>query len=74
MRMRPQMEGYTFSILTSIADIFIYIFQLVGLRSNPEQKINKDSSGFNPGTYSAADPDHSWFFEEFLTFQLSVQI
>ena len=56
--MRPQMEGYTFSILTSIADIFIYIFQLMGLRSNPEQKINKDSSGFNRGTSSAVDPDH----------------
>ncbi len=55
-------------------DIFIYIFQLLGLLTNPEQKINKDSSGFNRGTYSAADPDHSWFFEEFLTFQLSAQI
>ena len=72
--MRPQMEGYTFSILTSIADIFIYIFQLMGLRSNPEQKINKDYSGFNLSTYSAVDPDHSWIFEEFLISQLSVQI
>ena len=72
--MRPQMEGYTFSILTSIADIIIYIFQLMGLRSNPEQKINKDSAGFNLGTYLAEDPDHSWFVEEFLTFQLLAQI
>ena len=55
-------------------DIFIYIFQLMGLLANPEQKINKDASGFNRGTYSAADLDHSWFFEEFLTFQLSAQI
>ena len=51
-------------------DIFIDIFQIMGLRSIPEQKINKDSAGFNPGTYLAVDPDHSWFFEEFLTFQL----
>ena len=55
-------------------DIFTYIFQLLGLRTNPEQKINKDSSGFNRGTCSAVDPDHSGFFEEFLTFQLSAQI
>ncbi len=55
-------------------DIFIHIFQLPGLWTNPEQKFNKDSSGFNRGTCSAADPDHSWFFEEFLTFQLSAQI
>ena len=46
----------------------------MGLRSIPEQKINKDSAGFNLGTYLAVDPDHSWFFEEFLTFQLLAQI
>ena len=57
-----------------MSDIFTYIFQLLGLRTNPEQKINKDTSGFNRGTYSVADPDHSWFFEEFLTFQLLAQI
>ena len=57
-----------------MSDIFTYIFQLLGLRTNPEQKINKDTSGFNRGTYSVADPDHSWYFEEFLTFQLSAQI
>ena len=51
-------------------DIFIDIFQIMGLRSIPEQKINKDSAGFNLGTYLAVDPDHSGFFEEFLTFQL----
>ena len=51
-------------------DIFIDIFQIMGLRSNPEQKINKDSTGFNPGTCLAVDPDHYGFFEEFLTFQL----
>ena len=55
-------------------DIFIDIFQLQGLLTNPEQNINNDSSGFNPGTYSAVDQDHSWFFEEFLTFQLLAQI
>ena len=55
-------------------DIFIYIFQILGPRTNPEQKINKDTSGFNRGICLEADPDHSWFFEEFLTFQLSVHI
>ena len=55
-------------------NIFTYILQKMGLRTNPEQKTNKDSSGFNRGTCSAADPDHPWFFEEFLTFQLSAQI
>jgi len=55
-------------------DIFIHIFRLLRLLTNPEQKINKDASGFNRGTYSAGDPNHSWFFEEFLTFQLSAKI
>ena len=57
-----------------MSDIFTYIFQLLGLRTNPEQKINKESSGFNRGTFSAVNPDHFWFFEGFLTFQLSGQI
>ena len=70
--MRAQMEGHTFSILTKTNDIFI--FQLLELLTYPEQKIKKDSSGFNRGTYSAVDSDHSWFFEEFLIFQLSAQI
>ena len=54
--------------------IFINISQLLGPRINQEQEINKDFAGFNRGTYSAVNPDHSWFFEEFLTFQLSAQI
>ena len=56
-------------------------FQLIQLaykawyeKNLPEEKINKDSSGFNRGTYSATDLDHFWFFEEFLTFQLLAQI
>ena len=54
--------------------MLIYIFQLMGFRGNPEQNINKDSSAFNRDTCLEADPYHSWFFEEFLTFQLSAQI
>ena len=55
-------------------DIFNYIFELLGTQTKPEQNINKDSSDFNQGICSEADPDHSWFFEEYLTFQLSAKI
>ena len=55
-------------------DIFNYFFKLLGPRTNPEQIINKDSSGFSLGICLEADPDQPWIFEEFLTFQLSAQI
>ena len=60
--------------LQYLNDIFNYIFKFLEPRTDPEQKTNKDCSGFNRGICLEADPDHSWFFEEFLTFQLSMQI
>ena len=67
------MEGYTFSKLMQKPKS-LFIFSVYSTLALPEKKNKIDCAVFNRDTYLEVGPDHFWFFEEFLTFQLAVQI